>query len=137
MDIMEAGFEELPHTADWAVRVWAGSLPELFEEAALAMNALSGVKQAPCPRRRRTLKAEASDMESLLVAFLSDLVYFAEHEKLAFDIFKVDIQNNKLKVTMSGSPIQSMSKSIKAVTYHNLQIRKTEHGFQTEIVLDV
>ncbi len=26
MDTMESGFEELPHTADWAVRVWAGSL---------------------------------------------------------------------------------------------------------------
>jgi len=132
-----SGFEELPHTADWAVRVWAGSLPELFVEAARAMNTLSGVKPAPGPRCRRTIAANAPDVESLLVAFLSELVYLVEHEKLAFDIFKVDIQDTQLKVSMSGLPILSLGKSIKAVTYHNLLIRKTGRGFQTEIVFDV
>ena len=137
MNTMESGFEELPHTADWAVRVWAGSLPELFVEAACAMNALSGVKPAPGRRRRRTINTEAPDAESLLVAFLSELVYFVEHERLAFDLFKVDLEKTRLMVTMSGSPILSMSKSIKAVTYHNLQIWKKEHGFQVDIVFDV
>ena len=137
MDSMESGFEELPHTADWAVRVWAGSLPELFVEAARAMNTLSGVKPAPGPRCQRTIEANAPDLESLLVTFLSELVYLVEHEKLAFDIFNIDIQDTQLKVTMSGSSILSLSKSIKAVTYHNLQICKTEHGFHTEIVFDV
>jgi SHS2 domain-containing protein len=132
-----SGFEELPHTADVAVRVWAESLPELFIEAAHAMYALSRVEPAPGPRTTRTLKQESPDSESLLVAFLSELVYSVEQENLVFDTFKVDLHASKLKVSMSGVPILSLSKYIKAVTYHNLQIRKEEHGFQAEIVFDV
>lgn len=132
-----SGFEELPHTADVAVRVWAESLPELFIEAAHGMYTLSRVEPAPGPRITRTLKQEGPDSESLLVAFLSELVYSVEQENLVFDTFKVDLHGSKLKVSMSGVPILSLSKSIKAVTYHNLQIRKEEHGFQAEIVFDV
>ena len=40
---MESGFLELPHTADWAVRVWAADLPALFAAAANGMNSLAGV----------------------------------------------------------------------------------------------
>jgi SHS2 domain-containing protein len=130
-------FEELQHTADWCLRVWAGSLPELFSETAGGMNALSGALPATGPRLERTFAAEAPDMESLLVLFLSELVYAAEQEKSVFDDFKVILRGNKLKVKMSGAPILSINKSIKAVTYHNLRIRKTEAGYQVEIVFDV
>jgi SHS2 domain-containing protein len=133
----KSGFEELPHTADWAMRVWATSLSELFAEAARGMNALSGVKPGPGPRLSRTFTIEAPDVESLLVAFLSELIWYVEQENLAFDAFKVILKRSKLKVSMSGSPILSLNKSIKAVTYHNLQIEKTQDGFQVEIVFDV
>jgi SHS2 domain-containing protein len=133
----ESGFEELSHTADWAMRVWARCLPELFVEAARGMNALSGLKPAPGPRISRTFEAEAPDKESLLVEFLSELVWAVEQENLVFDAFRVVLKGSKLKVTMSGAPILSINKSIKAVTYHNLQITKTDLGFQVEIVFDV
>ncbi len=133
----EFGFEELPHTADWAMRVWAASLPALFAEAARGMNALTGAKPAPGPRVTRKFEAEALDAESLLVAFLSELVWAAEQENLVFDEFKVTIKGPKLKARFSGSLILSVNKSIKAVTYHNLHIRKMGAGFQVEIVFDV
>ena len=31
------GFEEIRHTADWALRVWASNLSELLTEAARGM----------------------------------------------------------------------------------------------------
>ena len=136
-DTSESGFEELSHTADWQLRVWAPSLPELFAAAARGMNALSGAKPAPGPRVTRHFEAEAPEAESLLVAFLSELVWIAEQEKLVFDAFKVVLKDSKLKVRMSGSHILSVDKSIKAVTFHNLQIQKTVAGFQVEIVFDV
>jgi SHS2 domain-containing protein len=133
----KSGFEELPHTADWQMRVWATSLPGLFAEAARGMNALAGIKPSPGARVRREFEAEAADAESLLVAFLSELVWAAEQEQLIFDTFKIVLKDSKLKVRMSGEHILSVNKSIKAVTYHNLQIRKTGDGFQVEIVFDV
>jgi protein archease len=133
----ESGFEELSHTADWAIRVWARSLPELFVEAASGMNTLSGLRPTSSPRVSRTFEAKAPDVESLLVAFLSELVWAVEQEKLVFDAFNVVLKGSKLKVIMLGAPILSINKSIKAVTYHNLQITKTDLGFQVEIVFDV
>lgn len=131
------GFEEISHTADWSVRVWAQDLPSLFAEAARAMNSLSGTRISSGPRLKRTFESEAPDAESLLVAFLSELVYYQEQENLAFDGFEIEVKSEKLKVEMEGANIESMDKAIKAVTYHNLKINKTNQGFKTTIVFDV
>ena len=139
------GFEEISHTADWSVRVWAQDLPSLFAEAARAMNSLSGTLTGNSRRVERTFESEAPDSESLLVAFLSELVYCQEQENLAFDTFEPKVEKpalslskgQRLKVDMEGATIESMDKAIKAVTYHNLQIKETELGFETTIVFDV
>jgi SHS2 domain-containing protein len=131
------GFEEITHTADWALRVWADDLEGLFSEAARGMYALSGAQQGEGPRVKRTFAAEAQDAESLLVAFLSELVFAVEQEGVLFAAFDVQIENTKLIVEMSGAPILALNKAIKAVTYHNLQIRPTAQGYEVEIVFDV
>jgi SHS2 domain-containing protein len=133
----KSGFEELPHTADWAVRVWAGNLAGLFAEAAHAMNMLAGVLPSPGPLIQKTFVFTSPDPESLLVAFLTELVYYIEQESLVFATFKISINGPTLNVRMSGAPILSLTKAIKAVTYHNLHIRKIDTGFQVEIVFDV
>jgi SHS2 domain-containing protein len=141
-------FEEISHTADWSVRVWAQDLSSLFAESARAMNSLSGTRISNGPRVKRTYESESPDAESLLVAFLSELVYCQEQENLAFDEFKIEVKRlapssagvskgEKLKVEMEGAQIASIDKAIKAVTYHNLQIKETELGFETIVVFDV
>ena len=131
------GFDEIPHTADWSVRVWAQDLPSLFAEGARAMNSLSGTRLDQRPRVQRTFESEGHDAESLLVAFLSELVYYQEQEGLAFDTFQLHLEGQRLKVNMQGAQIGSVDKAIKAVTYHNLKIEKTTKGFETTIVFDV
>ncbi len=131
------GFEELPHTADWAMRVWAEDLPSLFAEAAQGMNALSGLVLSPAPRFSRTFQHEAQDDETLLVAFLSELIYAQEQDNLGFDTFHVELKPGNLKVDMGGAPVASVEKPIKAVTFHNLKITCSDEGCETEIVFDV
>jgi SHS2 domain-containing protein len=134
---LNMGFEEISHTADWSARVWAEDLPSLFVEAARAMNSLSGTVIGTGPRLTRTFETEGPDVESLLVAFLSELIYYQEQEKLAFDAFDLRVAAQWLKVGMEGTPIESVDKAIKAVTYHNLKVEKTPEGFETTIVFDV
>jgi SHS2 domain-containing protein len=133
----DSGYKEQFHTADWALHVWAASLPALFVAAARGMNNLSGAQTAQSPLESRRFSAEAADNESLLVLFLSELVFVAEQEHLVFNEFNLKVQDSKLNVLMTGAPILSISKYIKAVTYHNLKIQKTETGFQVDIVFDV
>ncbi len=142
------GFEEISHTADWSARVWAKDLPSLFAESARAMNSLAGTVIAQGSHVKRTFEAEDTDAESLLVAFLSELVYYQEQENLAFDKFEFEVKSvaltgavvpkgKRLKVEMEGGQIVSTDKAIKAVTYHNLKIEKTKRGVETTIVFDV
>lgn len=131
------GFEEISHTADWSARIWADDLPSLFIEAARAMTSLSGTVAGTGPRLKRAYETEGPDSESLLVAFLSELLYLQEQENLVFDKFDVRVAGQWLKVEMEGAEIASSEKAIKAVTYHNLKIESTSQGLETTIVFDV
>ena len=119
------------------MHVWAADLPELFSESARGMTTLSGTRLSPGPRVSRTIESVSSDPESLLVSFLSELVYLGDQENLAFDEFKIRIAENRLAAEMTGNSILSIDKAIKAVTYHNLQIRQTPEGCEVVIVFDV
>ena len=101
------------------------------------MNWLAGVELAERPRVKKTFEAEEPDRESILVAFLTELVYYTEQENLGFDDFEISIKNDRLKVEMGGAPLQSLSKAIKAVTWHKLEIKQTARGLEVEIVFDV
>lgn len=100
------------------------------------MNALSGTVIGP-DRLNRTFMYEAPDAESLLIGFLSELIYYQEQENLAFDAFELKVKGERLEAEMQGGQIISVDKAIKAATYHNLTIRKTNDGFETTIVFDV
>jgi len=131
------GFEEVEHTADWALKVWAPNHAELFHLAAVGMNTLAEVRLAPEPRVEEHLELSAIDIESLLVAFLTEIVLFGEEQNLGFDRFEVSIEGFSLQADLFGAPIASRKKEIKAVTYHNLAIQRTDTGVQVVIVFDV
>ena len=131
------GFEEISHTADWSARIWAEDLPSLFTESARAMNSLSGTVTGSGPRLRQTFEAKGPDAESLLVAFLSELLYYQEQENLVFDTFEIEVNSKTLRAEMEGAEVATSEKAIKAVTYHNLKIEKTNRGWETTIVFDV
>jgi len=131
------GYEEIPHTADWSIRVWADDLEGLLVESARGMYWLAGAELAEGPREERTYETKEPDGESLLVAFLTELVYYAEQENLGFDDFDFQMNNGRLRVEMWGAPLKSFDKAIKAVTWHNLNITKTARGVEVEIVFDV
>jgi SHS2 domain-containing protein len=137
MNEQRTGFRELEHTADWELEVWGPDLPCLFEQAARGMYALKGSRLEPHPRIDRTLNLQAPDLESLLVAFLGELLYLEEVEGLGFDSFDLQLKGTSLAARIGGAPLKSRGKDIKAVTYHNLAIRKTERGLEVNIVFDV
>jgi SHS2 domain-containing protein len=133
-----SGFAEVEHTADWAYQVWGQNREALFIQAAIGLYALAGVQLTTEPRLIRDIDLWGVDYESLLVAWLNELLYLRESENLGFDQFEIlrlDLQN--LKVRMGGAPIQQWSKLIKAATYHDLSIRDTDTGVETTLVLDV
>jgi SHS2 domain-containing protein len=138
MKVPDQGYKELEHTADLALEVWAPDLPSLFIQAAKGMYALSQIELVSGEKAEHHLLLEALDAEVLLVTFLDELLFLAEHESLGFETFDLEIDANfKLEAKLCGSKIASLNKEIKAVTYHNLSIQKESDGFRVVIVFDV
>jgi SHS2 domain-containing protein len=131
------GFREIEHTADWELKVWAPDLAGLLKQAAKGMYALMGACIRPESRQTRDVELKASDPESLLVAFLSELLYFSEQESLVFDGIGIELNGLSLRAHLDGAPLASIDKEIKAVTYHKLAVRKTELGYEVNVVFDV
>ena len=135
------GFTEIEHTADWALKVWAPNLAGLFAQAAEGMYWLMETGLADGPREERAFEVEGIDNESMLVAFLSELLYWGETEGLGFDQIAVDIQETHLRAHLRavarGAPIALQKKEIKAVTYHNLAIHHAAGSYTVTIVFDV
>ncbi len=134
----EFGFRERAHTADWELEVWAPDLATLLEQAAFGMYSLTGVRLETSSPQERSLVLQAEDAESLLVRFLSDLLWLEQSEGLGFDHISINVDRKfNLWAELGGAPVTRLDKEIKAVTYHNLKVETTPEGLRANIVFDV
>ncbi len=136
--VMPEGYEVVDHTADWALRVRGANMSELLRNAAVGMNSLLVSDISVVPRNQvRVLRMEADDAETLLVDWLSELAYFAEDESLLFSEFDITASSTHLDAIIRGGRVSALNKHIKAVTYHELQVKETRRGLEATIVFDV
>lgn len=136
---LSGGYEIVDHTADWALRVFGSDLANLLKNAAMGMSSLLVAELSSIPLEvSRDLTLEAFDAETLLVDWLSELAYFAEEEQLVFRDFHLgDVTSQHMTARIRGGRAPELQKHIKAVTYHNLSIERTETGLTATIVFDV
>lgn len=136
---MLPAWEEVDHTADWALRVRGADLRSLFEHAAQGMVSLIGGQADPAqPVLERDYNLRAPDLETLLVDWLSALLYAIEDDGIVFAQIAVKkVADLTLEARAAGRPGGGFEKHIKAVTFHNLEVRRTLSGYETVIVFDV
>lgn len=132
------GYEELNHTADISIKVWAASMEELFNYALKGMYALLDIKGNHKDKGvKRKIILTGVDYEDLLISFLSEFNYRAQMEHLFSEIIELSIDQRILQAKVLEKRILKIPKEIKAVTYHNLRIQHTKNGYSVIIVFDV
>ncbi len=131
------GYEELAHTADWALRVWAENLEGLLATAAKGMHALAAVKMKAENDFVHRFSLPIHDRENLLVDFLSEIVYIWDTKHYGIHTYELLKEGEVLKVTLTGAEIIDIKKEIKAVTYYDLKIMDTIEGLEAVVVFDV
>lgn len=137
-DVMQPAYEEIEHTADWALRVRGQNLTDLFRNAALGMLSLLDIEPVPGNAESRFFELKAEDNETLLVSWLEELLYPLNVENAAVVDFEVDVlEKTHLNATIELKKIASIKKEIKAVTFNELDIRAIGSGYETIIVFDV
>ena len=136
-DNQRSGFIELEHTADQALRIWSDTLEGLFIHAALGMNSIAGLSIQEGERQWRSIDVHGMDDESLLVQFLSELLFLEEQENCGFDVFDITIEQNNLKGKIGCAEVDEKKREVKAITYHDMEIIRTAEGYEVIIVFDV
>lgn len=131
------GFEEVSHTADWALRVWAPDFPHLAATALEGMFELMRVKTTSDKAVERVIPLKGEDEVERLVSFLTEALYLLESEALALQGCDVTVDGQEIWARSIARPVQSFSKLIKAVTYHQLEIVRTQYRLECTLVFDV
>lgn len=136
------GYELLNHTGDMGIRVWADDLEGLFCEAARALFDIITDLERVEVHLERQANVEGMGQEELMVAWLNELLYLHEVEVLLFRDFAVtEIAGGRLRGVAKGEGFQEgrhvMKTSIKAVTYHQLEIKEVEGRWQGQVIFDI
>jgi SHS2 domain-containing protein len=143
-------FEVLEHKADLKIKVFGKTKEELFENAMVGMFEAAKyemIKRLTTRRlttkrlaiKRLAIKIKSIDLPSLLVDFLSEVLYLAETKKLVFE--KVEFKKfteNEIEAKLTGNQLKRMGIHIKGVTYHELDICQKKDGtWQATIIFDI
>ena len=130
-------WQEIDHTADLALHIWADDLRDLFVTAARGMFALIVPLDAVQPEQVTTIELEALDVETLLVDWLNELLYLVEVQDIAFALVEIErVSATRLRATVCGCAVPEYLNYVKAATFHNLAVVETSEGYETEIVFD-
>jgi SHS2 domain-containing protein len=147
-------FEEIDHTADLAMKVEGDSLQELFLGALEGMYHLIfgqhvEIKELNLKTEKNHLKPllmSAPTLEDLLVLWLSDMNYKIEvYQQVLKGVGNLRLEEYKEYSQLEGkfaySTLEELNfmqeNEIKAVTYHQLEVRKKGNLYFTTIIFDV
>lgn len=134
------------HTADIAVDVEADSLAELFMSAASAWREVVSDIKTEDDYQEKLITLVDKDLDILLVSFLSELNFLFQSENwLMNSIKKIEFKkfddNWNLMAKIGGGIFDhhkyKIKSEIKAVTYHQMEIKESNGKFSTRIVFDI
>jgi SHS2 domain-containing protein len=128
--------------ADLLVEGWGPTLGDAFAQVAYAMtNAvtpLDGIQE----REEFMVEAEGSDLNSLLLHFLEEMLFHLDLDGLVARRLEVAVDEEKLLVHAKGfgehftQATHRVGIAVKAVTYHMMEIRKEPAGYRVRLVFD-
>ena len=135
-------FEILDHTADIGIIVHGENLKRLFENAGEAFFHLITDLRKVKGRIERRVTIGAESLDRLMVDWLSELLYLHDVENLLFKGFNVDsVGEGGLKAAVKGEPFQEgvhvIKTEVKAVTYHQIEVRQENGGWRAQVILDL
>lgn len=128
------------HTADIRLFAQGSTLQELF------MAGLEGMAEIIAPGTCKTpyqhthkISTLSMDSTTLLIDFLSEALTQTHVNKIIFCSGKfITLSNTALDIEIYGNQVDHFDEDIKAVTYHEAEVKKNAEGiFETVIIFDI
>ena len=131
----------LPHIADIRMNVAADTTEEIFKGAVAGMSELT--KKKFCNQKHnRKIKSEviihSADITSLLIDYLNEVLSLSHINKAIYctaDIIK--LTGTDISTTLTGYYANKWDEDIKAVTYHEAELKKINNNWSIQIIFDI
>jgi SHS2 domain-containing protein len=135
-------FEVFDHTADIGLHAFGDTLEALFIHAAQGMESLMVAPEQVRVVTSREITVEGHDAVSLLIAWLNELIFLFDTEYLLFRDFEIStLTETHLAARAFGEPYDAqrheLSSAIKAVTWHEASVERTNGGYKARIIFDI
>lgn len=141
MTTPETGFEIVEHTADTGIRAWAPDLSGLFRAMAEGLFSIIGEDAQVSSTIKRTLHLESDSHTELLHDWLETLNALHQVHGELYTTFEIKIEGNRVRATVHGGPLDAargeLGIEVKAITWHDLDIRQTDRGLESYVLLDI
>ena len=142
MAAVEPSFEIFDHTADAGLRIRAATPADLVRPATEGLYAIIGELVAAGQPSARAMEFTGSDASILLRDYLAELLLFFERDAAMAVAVDVDaFAEGRLAVTVRLSPIDTerseYHREVKAITYHELDIRTIPGGCEATVIVDI
>jgi SHS2 domain-containing protein len=131
-------YEILEHKADLKIRTFGKTKGELFLNMMIAM--LESMKPEGLKgRAKREIKTESNNHSTLLVDFLSEVLYLSQVNKEVYTNIKFQkLTDTKLEGDLVGQKFERIGLDIKGVTYHSLDIhQKKNRTWEATVLFDI
>ena len=131
-------FETLEHKADLKIKAFGKDLKELFENAMIGMFE-SAKYEGGGKEIKKEIKVSSLDLPSLLVDFLSEVLYLSEvNHEIYNQIQFRKLTNKNIEGNLFGEKLKTIRVAIKGVTYHSLDIhQKKDKTWETTVLFDI
>lgn len=135
-------YEILDHRADLKIKAFGRSLSEVFVNMALGVASqqtkkLEGKKVNGVWQK---ITIESTDLESLLVDWLNEILYQGEiNQRVYFDFEVLEFSEMlyKMVVKIRGRPLDERLIEIKAATFYELEIKKNNKHWEATVIFDI
>jgi|SRR5919199_4101243 SHS2 domain-containing protein len=142
---MSSGFRYLDHITDVVIEAYGNTLDDAFENSARALvNTMFDLKEVS---DNDEIKVEAwgHDLESLLYNWLEKVLLVVLIDNIVVSDFKVKISKKNDDYLLVGVArgenmnlrIHHYKVEVKAVTYHEMEIRQEKNKVTTRFLLDI
>ncbi|HUQ90257.1 MAG TPA: archease [Bryobacteraceae bacterium] len=134
-------FEVLEHTADIGVRAWGSTQQEMMANAGLAMVGIAMDLDEISEREAYPIAARGEDLESLLVNWLNEVLYYLDGRRIG--LRRIEVQRCSTEEAAGigwGEPRTEKHQAnlvVKGVTYHQLKVEHRAGRWQCEVYLDI
>ena len=135
---MDKPYEFLEHPADLKIKAFGKTKEELFLNILRGMVAAQKMEIEDEEEVKREVKIESPDLGSLMVDFLNEIIYLSQTNKEAYRRAEFKkFSENSLEAELVGQKIKRFGEDIKAVTYHNLEIKKIDDHWEAIVIFDI